>query len=69
MLRRRDSTPVKRCNPARERVDECLRSWQSDGIIVIEEGLITVINRKSLEELAVQKSGLSAVGILASLSE
>jgi CRP/FNR family transcriptional regulator, cyclic AMP receptor protein len=54
---------------ARESVDECLRSWQSDGIIVIEAGLITIIDRKSLEELAIQKSGLSAVGILASLSE
>jgi hypothetical protein len=39
---------------AHESVDNCLRSWQSDGIIVIEGGLITIINRKSLEELVKQ---------------
>ena len=38
----------------RESVNKCLRSWQSDDIVVIEKGLITITNRKSLEELAEQ---------------
>jgi CRP/FNR family cyclic AMP-dependent transcriptional regulator len=36
---------------ARENVDECLRSWQNDGIVVNEGDLVTIIDRKSLEAL------------------
>jgi CRP/FNR family transcriptional regulator, cyclic AMP receptor protein len=35
----------------RESVNKCLRMWQSDGIVVIEKGQITITKRKSLEEL------------------
>jgi CRP/FNR family transcriptional regulator, cyclic AMP receptor protein len=38
----------------RESVNKCLHSWQSDGIVFIEKGMITITNRKSLEELVEQ---------------
>jgi CRP-like cAMP-binding protein len=38
----------------RESVNKCFRSWQSDGIVVIDKGLITITDRKSLEELVDQ---------------
>ena len=38
----------------RESVNKCLRPWQSDNIVVIGKDLITITNRKSLEELAEQ---------------
>jgi len=39
---------------ARESVNKCLRSWQSDGIVAIEKGLITITNPKALEALVEQ---------------
>jgi CRP/FNR family cyclic AMP-dependent transcriptional regulator len=38
----------------RESVNKCLRSWQTDGVVVVDKGLITITNRKSLEELVEQ---------------
>ena len=35
----------------RESVNKCLRSWQNEGIIMIEGGLMTIVDRKSLEKL------------------
>jgi CRP/FNR family transcriptional regulator, cyclic AMP receptor protein len=39
---------------ARESVNKCLSSWQSDGIVAIEKGLITITNPKALEALVEQ---------------
>jgi CRP-like cAMP-binding protein len=36
---------------ARESVNKCLRSWQNEGIIMVEGGLMTIVDPKSLEEL------------------
>ena len=36
----------------RERVNKCLREWQSRGIVRIEDGQITVLNQSRLEEVA-----------------
>jgi CRP/FNR family transcriptional regulator, cyclic AMP receptor protein len=36
----------------RESVNKCLRTWQDDGIIEIQGGLITICDRAALEELA-----------------
>ena len=37
---------------ARESVNKCLREWQRNDIIRIENGLITIANRTALEDLA-----------------
>jgi CRP/FNR family transcriptional regulator, cyclic AMP receptor protein len=36
---------------ARESINKCLRSWQSEGIITIEGGRVTIVDRRSLEAL------------------
>jgi len=36
----------------RERVNKCLREWQRRGIVRIEDGRITVLNQRRLEEVA-----------------
>ena len=37
---------------ARETVNKCLRGWQEDGIVLIKAGVITIVDRAALEELA-----------------
>jgi CRP/FNR family cyclic AMP-dependent transcriptional regulator len=40
------------CGASRESINKCLGGWQRRGIIQIEEGIILVMNRTALEELA-----------------
>lgn len=40
------------CGASRESINKCLGGWQRRGIVQIEEGVITVTNRITLEELA-----------------
>jgi CRP/FNR family cyclic AMP-dependent transcriptional regulator len=36
----------------RERVNKCLREWQRRGIVRIEDGRITLVDQRRLEEVA-----------------
>jgi CRP/FNR family cyclic AMP-dependent transcriptional regulator len=36
----------------RESINKCLRGWQSDGLVRMKKALITIVDRKGLEELA-----------------
>jgi CRP/FNR family transcriptional regulator, cyclic AMP receptor protein len=36
----------------RESTNKCLRGWQSDGLVRMKKALITIVDRKGLEELA-----------------
>jgi CRP-like cAMP-binding protein len=38
----------------REGVNKCLRHWQRSGLIRVENGLITIVDRPALEQLAAQ---------------
>ena len=40
------------CGASRESINKCLGGWQRRGIIHIEEGIILVMNRTTLDELA-----------------
>jgi CRP/FNR family cyclic AMP-dependent transcriptional regulator len=40
----------------RERVNKCLRSWQRDGVIKVSEGLIAILDRPALEQIAERTS-------------
>jgi CRP/FNR family cyclic AMP-dependent transcriptional regulator len=40
------------CGASRESINKCLGGWQRRGIIQIEDGVILVMNRTALEELA-----------------
>jgi hypothetical protein len=35
-------------------VNKCLRNWQRSGLIRVENGLITIVDRSALEQLAAQ---------------
>jgi CRP-like cAMP-binding protein len=37
---------------SRESVNKCLNEWQRRGIVTIEDNLITIANRKVLEQMA-----------------
>ena len=41
------------CGSSRESINKCLGGWQRRGIIQIENGVILVMNRTALDELAV----------------
>ena len=37
---------------SRESINKCLRAWQSQGIVLIKRGFVTIVDRPALEELA-----------------